>query len=291
MKRIVIIISLILLVFCFASCNQKEKYSVYEVGGFDNVSEADHSNEIVLKSQKYIKSNAVKQKTVEVNGKEWDVKYSESIKGYLYNNDRDRYENESGDKSIIVEINNKTGRVDRFDFIDQKYLDEKGTAKKLTEEACLDIAKTYLNKYVKSSEYKMVESNYLEGSFCGELYSFKFVRVINGFNTSDSAHINVSSYGDVVSHYFTSLGEMKGAKAPTDDEMKIIEENVSKKLDSIYKNVLNKYDVSYETEDKVLIKTSDGRYALKYNIAVTLQPKNDEAVSFVEQTVLLIYLD
>ena len=291
MKRVVMIIGLILVVFCFASCNQKEKYTVFEVGGFDSDSEADHNNEIDLKSQKYIKSNAVKQKTVEVNGKEWDVKYSESIKGYLYNNDRDRYKNESGDKMIIVEINNKTGRVDRFDFLDQKYLDQKGTAKKLTEEACLDIAKTYLNKYVKSSEYKMVESNYLEGSFCGELYSFKFVRVINGFNTSDSARIDVSSYGDVVSHYFTSLGEMKGAKAPTDDEMKIIEENVSKKLDSIYKNVLNKYDVSYDTEDKVLIRMADGRYALEFYVAVTLQSKNDEARPFVEPTKLIVYLD
>ena len=122
------------------------------------------------------------------------------------------------------------------------------------------------------------------------IYDFEFARVIDGIKTSDTAYIGVSVFGDVISHLFVSLGELADAEAPTEKEMEIIQDHVDAKLAAIYENVSSKYDISFEIEDTVLVRLSDGKYAMEYYVRTDLVAKDTQA-KVAEATKLLVYLD
>jgi hypothetical protein len=122
------------------------------------------------------------------------------------------------------------------------------------------------------------------------MYEFEFRRVIGGINTSECAYIGVSIFGDVVSHLFTMLGKMKSAPVPSNEDFEIIEQNIDDKIKTIYANVSSKYDYTYSVVDTVLVRLSNGKYALEYGIDVELTPVSfSEAVH--ERTQLLVFLD
>jgi hypothetical protein len=79
-------------------------------------------------------------------------------------------------------------------------------------------------------------------------------------------------------------------EAPTEDELEIIQNNVNAKLDAIYENVSSKYDISFEIEDTVLVRLSNGKYAMEYYVRADLVAKDTQA-KITESTKLLVYLD
>ena len=265
------------------------QYAVLEIGGYDNLSGANHKTEIKLDNKEQSKLFISPNKTINVNGIAWNVDYTISEKGYLYKNNLDYYEKNENGVYVQIGINEDTGVVDSYSWVDVKYTENKNISE-LTEKDCLDVAKTYLSKYVTSNEYEVVNVRYMEIPEYKAIYDIEFVRVIDGVKTSDKAYIGVTVFGDVISHLFVSLGEMADATLPTDEEMKIIEANVDKKLETIYENVSADYDVSYEIADKVLVKLSDGRYAFEYYVNVDLKTEN-APTKITETTKLLIYLD
>lgn len=265
------------------------QYAVLEIGGYDNLSGANHKTEIILDNKEQSKLFISPNKTINVNGIEWNVDYTISEKGYLYKNNLDYYEKNENGVYVQIGINEDTGVVDSYSWVDVKYTENKNVSE-LTEEDCLDVAKTYLSKFVTSDEYEVVNIRYMEIPEYKAIFDIEFVRVIDGVKTSDKAYIGVTVFGDVISHLFVSLGEMADATLPTDEEMKIIEANVDEKLDTIYGNVSADYDVSYEIADKILVKLSDGRYAFEYYVTVDLKTK-DAPTKITETTKLLIYLD
>ena len=289
MKKIIAIFISLLMIISLASCTQTEPYSVLEVGGYDNFSGADHQSEITLEIENYSKILKSSKKTVKVNGVDWDVEYYASQKGYLYKNNLDCYEKKSDGVYVQIGINEKTGVVDSYSWVDVNYCENK-TDPELSEEDCLNIAKTYLNEFIDSDDYEVINTRYLEIPEYRAIYDFEFVRMIDGVKTSDKANIGVSVFGDVISHLFISLGEMDGAVLPTNEEMQIIQDNVDNKVKDIYDNVSEQYDISYNISDKVLVKLSNGKYAFEYYITVDLKTENISP-EITETTKLLIYLD
>lgn len=288
-KFLALFVSLIMSV-SLAACSKTGKYSVLEVKEYDNISGAKHRSEITLDVEEYTNRSASDKKTVRAGDTDWNVTYDSSKKGYLYKNNIDYYENSENGVSVQIGINKDTGIMDSYSWVDINYASDKNSPE-LDENACLDIAKAYLNDFIAASDYEVVNVRYLNIPEYKALYDFEFVRKIDGTNTSDKAYIGVSVFGDVVSHLFVSLGEMADAKLPTADEMQKIEENIYAKLDSIYKNVTEKYDISYEVSDKVLVRLADGKYAFEYYIDATLEAKDASAAKLTESTKLLIYID
>ena len=289
MKKMIICLVIALMLMSLCACSEANTYTVLEVGGYDNFSGANHMEDITLDNENYSKVPVIPQKTVKINGNDWKVEYCGSQKGYLYKNDLDNYTRDEDGVFVDIGINKDTGTVDSYMWVDQEYV-ESQTGAELTEEECLDIAKTYLGDYVKTDEYEVVNVRYLEIPEYKAIYDFEVVRVIDGIKTSDTAYIGVSVFGDVISHLFVSLGELADAEAPTEDEMEIIQNNVNAKLDAIYENVSSKYDISFEIEDTVLVRLSDGKYAMEYYVRADLVAKDTQA-KIAEATKLLVYLD
>jgi hypothetical protein len=289
MKKMIICLVIALTLMSLCACSEANTYTVLEVGGYDNFSGANHMEDITLDNENYSKVLVIPQKTVKINGNDWKVEYCGSQKGYLYKNDLDNYTRDEDGVFVDIGINKDTGTVDSYMWVDQEYV-ESQTGAELTEEECLDIAKTYLGDYVKTDEYEVVNVRYLEIPEYKAIYDFEFARVIDGIKTSDTAYIGVSVFGDVISHLFVSLGELADAEAPTEDEMEIIQNNVNAKLDAIYENVSSKYDISFEIEDTVLVRLSNGKYAMEYYVRADLVAKDTQA-KITESTKLLVYLD
>ena len=289
MKKMIICLVIALMLMSLCACSEANTYTVLEVGGYDNFSGANHMEDITLDNENYSKVLVIPQKTVKINGNDWKVEYCGSQKGYLYKNDLDNYTRDEDGVFVDIGINKDTGTVDSYMWVDQKYV-ESQTGAELTEEECLDIAKTYLGDYVKTDEYEVVNVRYLEIPEYKAIYDFEFARVIDGIKTSDTAYIGVSVFGDVISHLFVSLGELADAEAPTEKEMEIIQDHVDAKLAAIYENVSSKYDISFEIEDTVLVRLSDGKYAMEYYVRTDLVAKDTQA-KVAETTKLLVYLN
>ena len=295
MKRI--FISLLLIAFMMIlliSCSQNYHYSVLEVGGYDYLQVDDnHMEEISLRDVKYEDSTVVQNKNVYLNGNNYVMEYQASQKGYLYRSDYDCYRQVDNENIIDVSINRETGRIDRYIWGSKNYLDGK-VGSTLTEEECLVIAQSYLRSFIDDvSKYEVIETNYFDIPEFQAVYQFRFNRTISDLKTSDEAYISVSVYGDVTSHLFKSLGEMRDAiKLPSSKEMKYIQSNVEDKIQTIYNSVTNNFDFTYRIDDVVFTKLEDGKYALDFYIVVTLTSKNTlvESKEIVETTRLLVCL-
>ncbi|MBP3369841.1 MAG: hypothetical protein J6L85_03720 [Clostridia bacterium] len=309
MRNLSICLLVILLILTFISCSTKtsevlevgefdnnsatKTFEVLEVGEFDNNSEAKHYAEIVLQNDKYKKSNIEKNKAVTLNETQLDLTYPTSKNSYFYHDNVDYYENKQNGKTTRVGINSHSGRNDRYSYYDKNYLDEinKKSATELTRDECFDIARKYFDKYEDTSQYTLVNERYDDIPEWRGTYSFEFRRVVQGIETCDCAYIRITVFGDIIRHTFISLGEMKDATLPSESDIKLIEENVDKKLQDIYSNVTDKYSVSYEIPDPLFIRMADGRYAFEYFVGVDLTPKNDTDSTISEATTLIVYVD
>ena len=266
------------------------KFEVFEFGDFDNLSGANHSKEIDLSKKSYKKEMSLNQNTIKFNNKDINATYDETEEGYLYGYNRDFYKSKNGKETTVLGVSNIDGKVDYYSWVSSNYVDSIDEDK-LTRDKCFEIAKEYLNKFIDSSEYELVGEKTWEIPEFEELYSFEFRRVIDDIKTSDYASIRVTCFGDVVGHSFISLGEMKDATIPSESDLKLIEENVDKKIQDIYSNVTEKYSVSYEIPDPLFIRMAAGRYAFEYFVEVDLTPKDDTEHTISEVTKLLVYVD
>lgn len=274
-----------------ASSNPQEpSFKILEVGGYDFFSGANHQEEVNLDSVTYTNSLIPADRTLNKNESTYNVQYEHSKKGYLYNNDLDYYRFTETGKNVEVGFNSKTDRIESFSWMDVDYVNGI-TTEALSREECLDLAKEYLSDYIDDvSEYQLIDERYLEIPEYKAIYDFEFARVIDGVKTSDSAYVGITVYGTVVSHLFTSLGEMENAALPSEEDMHTIRANIDEKIESIYSNISDTYSMSYEVEDTVFVKLSDGTYALEYYIVVNLEPSGSFP-GIRESTRLLVYLD
>ena len=269
----------------------KGQFEVLEVGGYDNLSGAAHQDEISLEIESYEKKLVQSSKSINFNGESVATKYRNTQKGYLYHNTLDYYEKK--DKGILIKfgINNDTGNIDRYSWIDVNYASNKKDTIQLSRDECLTLAKEYFDKFADSSEYELIEENYQKIPEYQAIYDFTFARVINGVETSEKASIGITVFGDVISHLFICLGEMKNVSLPTEEEFEIIQNNVDRKIREIYDNITDQYQYSYEIDKTTFVKLKNGRYAIEYYVGVDLEPLDSSKIGFGELTKLLVYVE
>ncbi len=265
----------------------QRRYQPLEVGGFDYVSDADHEEETALKMDVYEKTFAVSSKQITMHDVVYQTTYDKSQKGYYYHQDVDIYRAEGEDFSADFAVNADTGRIDRF-FLASKSYDK--SKEVLTRDACLALAQEYLGEFTVALDYTLVGEEYREIPEYTAVYEFEFARMIGGMKTSDAAYVGITVYGDVISHVFNSLEEMKGVKSPSAEVIATVNKNVDAKMKTIYSAISNQYRYSYEVEDIILAKMENGKLALLYEVDVTLEPVG-EGKSFSEFTQFLIYLE
>lgn len=290
MKKFYICILSIIIAFSLFACSTEKNYKILEVGGYDNLSGAKHSEEFEIELKAKEKIFVSKEKNISFNNSEYAVEYDMTAESYLYRTEIDYYEKKESGKRVKFGINTKTGNIDRYSLMDVNYIKEI-TKSELSRDECLEIAWNYLAKYIDTKDYELVDEKYRDIPEYKAIYDFEFRRVIDGIQTSDCAYIEVTVFGDVVDHMFISLGEMADAELPSDEDMQTIRTKVEEKLKTIYGNVSDKYTVSYEIPDPVFVRLSDGKYAFEYDIDVSLAPHDNPDMPISELTKLLVYLD
>lgn len=260
------------------------------MSGYADDSMVERHGEIEFNVETYQKKFKSKQ-TATVNGKKISGDYSMSKKSYLFNSDVDYYEYSKDGCKVQFGINSKTGVVDSYSYVDMNYPTSKSGAASLTENQCADIALQYFSQYADTDKYSLIASNYLEIPEYGAIYNFEFAFLVDGIQTSDSAFIGVTIYGDVISHMFTTLNEFEGLKPPSNEDNKVIAANIDAKIKNMYDSISDEYDYSWNHTEKMFVKLSDGTYALEYDISVVLAPQNALAKEAVETVKLLVYID
>ena len=267
------------------------KYKVLEVGSYDNLSGANHHTDIKLSSETYINQNTETLEKFSVNGYEYELKYFESNKGYLYYDNSDCYNTITADAYIRIDINKFTNDVDFYMYAPKKNMYDGTDKNKLSQDECEKIAREYLNKYVNVDEYKLTLVQYNDLiEYGGGIYTFGFLRSINGIIAMDGATIVVTVYGDVVVHNFECLGQLEDATVPTKEELSDMKVAIDAKVNSIYANVKKLYAVEYEIRDEYLIMLEDGKYAMEYVVDVNLTPNDPEGLKLIEKISLLVYV-
>ena len=290
MKKIIVCLLFVALLISLFSCSNSKKYEVLEAGNYDNLSGANHTEEISIALETKEKIFIDREKNISFNGSDYAVEYDNTAESYLYRTEVDYYESEETGKLVEFGINTKTGNIDRYSWVDVNYAKEIDKPE-ISRDECFEIAWNYLTKYIDTKNYELINEKYRDIPEYKAIYDFEFRRVIDGVQTSDCAYIEVTVFGDVVGHMFISLGEMADAKLPSDEEMQTIRTKVEEKLKTIYDNVSEKYTVSYEIPDPVFVRLSDGKYAFEYDIGVSLAPLNNPNMPISELTKLLVYLD
>ncbi|MBR3838362.1 MAG: hypothetical protein IKJ75_01385 [Clostridia bacterium] len=291
MKRIFIGLLFITMTLSLFSCKHEanKEYRVYELGGYDYISGALHSSEMSFEEKVFNDNQIDKNKNISIENKNYDLKYSESTTDTKIGLTLDYYQTSNGDAEFA--FNRETGKIESYFYRDNNYLDNI-TGEKKTKESCLEIAKDFLRKNIDNiDEYVLSKEEFMDVPRFDGVYKFTFVRIVNNIKINDSAQINVSSYGDIVTYKIGYLGKTGNVQVPDDEELAKIQELVDDKMTRIYSNVQDKYDISYETEDIYFITLADGTDSLEYKIEVTLANINDSTYTFREITSLLVVLD
>ena len=289
-KKIVFLVFTLLLVF-IVSCSSTSNFHVLEIGGYDYFLAANHKCEIQLEEHSYKKPITPSKMSVNVNGKSVELEYEKTVNGYLYNSELDYFSSKTLNDNVRVGVNNSTGRIDYYAWIDKEYSNNRSDAPRLNESECLDVAIKHLDGFVETQEYSLIDVVYMAIPEFEGVYKFTFVRMIDEFKTADNATIYVSIFGDITMYIFDCLGEMKDAIAPSKNDLKIIESNVDVKIKDIYKSVSIEYSHSYEIYEQMLIRLSDDSYAMKYTVDVQLVPINSAAKAHIERVDLLVFVD
>lgn len=290
MKKIIACLFFVAIFVSLFSCSNSKQYDVLEVGGYDNLSGANHSEEISIALETKEKILIDREKNISFNGSDYAVEYDNTAESYLYRSEVDYYEKNEPGRMVKFGINAKTGNIDRYSWVDVNYAKEIDKPE-ISRDECFEIAQKYFANYIDVSEYEFVDEYYREIPEFKACYEFEFRRVIDGIRTSDCAYIDVTVFGDVVNHMFISLGEMKDAKLPSSEDMQTIRTKVEEKLKAIYDNVSDKYAVSYEIPDPIFVRLSDGKYAFEYDIGVSLAHHDNPDMPVSELTKLLVYLN
>ena len=286
MKKFFLVILVCTLIFSITSCYNK-KIEILEIGGYDDIVYANHNPNIEFGLEFYTDENAMKTISTTLYGKIYEARYKDSTKGYLYNFDVDTYVSVHKDLIVTISVNRNTGNIDSLHISHYPYVPKQ--SEKISEEKCKEAAIEYCKQYTDIENYTLVDTAQKDNDGYIE-YIFSFSRYIDDYKTSDQIKIVVNQFGEIFDHDFYSLGEMKDAKVPKKLNVENIEKNIDEKIDSMYSNVIDEYEISYRINDTVFLKTYDGQYALQYTIKVDLQSKSDDYINASETINFLVYV-
>ncbi len=289
-KTISFLLIFLLIIFSISSCSKQEECSILETGPYDCFLEANHNFEYSESIQTNKKLKVFKTKQFDFGNQSVEGKYShtKAFNGYR---EIDYYEGTWNNAELSFGFNPQTKRCDSYFMSDLNYL-QNNSLPELNRDECLSIAQNYFNDFISDPQaYSLTEEKFLELPEYKAVYNFTFTRKVNDLLTEDNAHIGVTVFGTVFSHSFSCLEELKNAKAPEEEDMARIQDQVDAKLDTIYSHLEEQYTIEYSTKEMVLSKVENEKLVLKLYIEAKLSPKDNPDYYFYDGTHLIVYLE
>ena len=254
----------------------KIEYEVLQTGASDSGVGGDHKIEVNLfnKVDKYNSKIRLKKK-IEYKGQIITAKYSLTSSTYLYNTVIDEYiyNNEDTGETILYGYITGTDDLALYLWSGRNYKAEHEDEKELSQAECEAIARKYFSQYVSDAEeYRMLEVCKLDPyQGYGALYEIPFKRYAGDIPTLDFAKIRVTVYGDVVYHKFQCIGEIVNEDVLKNQDFEAMDAAVDAKIADIYATVADKYVYKKENVLNNLIRMSNGKYAMQYNVILLFE--------------------
>ena len=223
----------------------------------------------------YVEKDKVgSQKIIEYGGKKWIGTYEHTKISDYYGDDEYFYygEDENG-KGCSFAINIKTGVCMYFYTSPDADMSKEV---KYTKDECFEIAVKYLSNYIDDAE--AYELKYVYERSWENGYYFMMYRTIDGIATSDRVSIGVRKTGEVYTHVFHSLGEMKDLDVSAIN-MELLEKVVSDKVDTIYGA---NYSYTHGISHLELVKLANGTFV--FDCSVEIEGKRTEESLMAEDT-------
>ena len=280
---IFVLLCVVIMIISFAGCNKYNQYQVLELGGFDNISNANHKEEYEINLGKNeSRVLASKEKSIEWGGEVFIGEYDKTQSCDYYTNDIDYYENK--EKKLTFAVDSKNGNLKCYfksvnvDLNTNYSLDE-----------CKSIAEDYVNNLINDFDEYVLESSEEVTSSEGYRYSFDFIKKIGELKSIDSINVRVHSSGQVYAVDMRTYGTLKDAELPEYDEEKV-QEAIDKKLESIYENIYDENEVKFKEKERLVMKLDDGSMGLKISVDAEIIPKGTNSKSYYELTELIVCL-
>ena len=287
--RIIISSIALLIVLSILSCSGKKTYRVFKMDTYDNDSDANLSVVIASLWDKYRDMSVTKEFELDYLGESYKLTYENTIDNYWYHGKWDMYQYKSEGKYVEIGINRDTKRIDVYTWWDKSYLDSI-EQDELTRDQCLNIAEEYLSDLVNISQYELVNETYLQVPEFNGVYTFYFNNSIDGIKTLDNVNISITSYGRVTSHALFSPGDIYNVKLPSEEEYEMIYEALESKMEEIYEQKKEDYDISYELTSSMLVRMKNGKYGIKFNYSVTISYKEAPDRAHDDLIELFVYI-
>ncbi len=281
MKKI--IISCFILIFIatsLISCNHNNvpdkpnidnniTYESYVNGATNSIYSVKHETNY-WSSTYWSKKDNMESKSVDVLGTKYSAPYHESRIDYLNSFTTDHYYG----SNVRFGMRSDTGELVYIIFTNSDYLaiEKKLEDKFLTYESVIPFATEIASNFVDNiSEYTIYkeEPRVYDGVTD---YIINFIKVINGFYSSDYISIKVTSKGELMSIFMGDIGAFDDLKINIDKTA--VEKNITEKLMKVYTrdNYENKdYSLEYKEhnfETQRLAITPDGKYCISSIITI-----------------------
>lgn len=148
----------------------------------------------------------------------------------------------------------------------------------LSQGQILDIAINYLAKIVTNfEEYDLMSINYISSY---NEYAITYMNKCKGYKTLDTACINITPYGEIVSYYANNQGMMDLYE---NSNITIAQKEVNSFIEETIANKFNEIK-NYEIEDELLTIINE-KLAIQYYVKVELN--ND----LQDSAIVVFYLD
>lgn len=148
----------------------------------------------------------------------------------------------------------------------------------LSQGQILDIAINYLAKIVTNfEEYDLMSINYISSY---NEYSITYMNKCKGYKTLDTACINITPHGEIVSYYANNQGMMDLYE---NSNITIAQKEVNSFIEETIANKFNEIK-NYEIEDELLTIINE-KLAIQYHVKVELN--ND----LQDSAIVVFYLD
>lgn len=223
-------------------------------------------------------STAPETKQATFDGVDYSSSYLWSDIPASRHNMRDKYINE--DRNAELSFNSLSGEFAGIYFY---YTWEKYEAADIENShvKALEQAKQLASGYINPDEYVLTETQYPyyndgEGNAKigqhGEgritLYDFTFTKKLNGFDTSDSFAVSITSKGDLQAFHAYDTGLFEQRDVPEIDK-----DELGKSIDEKLKEIYSKYEYTYEIEKQTLTLSPEEKTIVVSQIALDVKDK------------------
>ena len=303
MKKIITILSIVLIVLGICGCNSssKSKYQAFDVlvsyyGSVNSASGMYAESEYDYLNKYYYSDGDLEgtTKSVLVLGQEYTGEYKETRSSALDVFDSDVYYvyDENRTPTVCFHIERKTGKILHF-FNAFEDRSDASADSGYSEQECKEIAEGVLAEIVDDPDAYIFDSSnrapHYSGGYC---YIFLYVRIVEGVRVQDFVQLHVLDTGEIETFYLKGYRNFDDVKTIPQNyyEKDKIDTVVNKRVNEICQSRAEEYDVQYEQEYSSLIKMDDGSLGLLVSGTVEYKSKTETNDVYADSVEFIICL-